>query len=120
MGKAQTKGDEWLAPGVRKAFVGTEDEQLRAWHFEQKQPCLVCVGHYGREWVEPFGYVRIEFFPAWEGWPRVADFIEAGTEVWVCDACWETCPYHGALSLVDGAGGELMVCDTGKLTEVMT
>lgn len=36
----------------------------------------------------------------------------------ICQKCWESCPYHGALSLAEEQGGELTICDTGKLTEV--
>lgn len=71
-----------------------------------------------------------EGFACWRCSPA---FVENGCHTWknisyhaklprkgvhLCRECWESCPFHGALSLVDGEGGELTMCDAGKLTVV--
>lgn len=52
-----------------------------------------------------------------DAWESIAHYARIpGQAVHLCKACWEACPLRGALSLVDGEGGELTVCSTGQMT----
>ena len=85
----------YFAPNIRVAFVGGKQERLYAWVWEQRQPCLVCVGRFkARRWIKFLCDIQVDFEPR-KGWGVVRQTIAKGEEVSICPSCWESCPYHG-------------------------
>lgn len=54
------------------------------------------------------------------GWDNIRYHARLNYQlVYICKACWGTCPYRGAISLAKRQGGELTTSEAvGKLTKV--